>query len=210
MRTLELAGKRFGKLVVIRRNGRNKHGQLMWECACDCGSSTSVVAARLSAGHTRSCGCLWNEEMLRIATTHGQCARGSVTPEYRSWSHIRSRCLNSNVPDYHRYGGRGIKICERWAGENGFENFFEDMGLRPSPIHSIDRFPDKNGNYEPTNCRWATPSQQARNRRSSKITESQAREIKKSKLSSIKLGKIYGVSSTAIRYIKIGRNFKEI
>src|SRR5690606_6056327 len=96
------------------------------------------------------------------------------SPEYRAWQHMRERCSNPRVHNYHRYGGRGIKVCDRWA--NSFENFLADMGPRPSPEHSLDRYPNPDGDYEPGNCRWATPEQQTRNRRTNKILSFKGRE----------------------------------
>lgn len=97
---------------------------------------------------------------------HGGTLGGKPTPEYRIWAAIRARCLNPNMPGYKHYGGRGIKICQQW---NEFENFLADMGPRPSSRHSIDRYPDNNGHYEPGNCRWATQTQQSRNTRANRL-----------------------------------------
>ena len=155
-------GMRFGedsRLEVIREvaplvSGRQK--QRAVECRCDCGDVRVYRLYSLRNGNTRSCGCL-SEESGRHA--HG----GSYLPEYGVWCGLRSRCLNPNDTAWKYYGGRGIKVCDRW--ERSFEAFFADMGKRPSNKHSIDRFPNNNGNYEPGNCRWATAKEQARNTR---------------------------------------------
>jgi hypothetical protein len=98
-------------------------------------------------------------------TRGGRGSRRPHLPEYNSWHGATQRCSNRNNPKYKDYGGRGIKVCERWLGRDGFKNFLTDMGYKPSPQHSLDRFPNKNGNYEPGNCRWATPLQQGNNKR---------------------------------------------
>jgi len=118
----------------------------------------------LRSGHTKSCGCLSGETTAIRNTTHGL----SKNPLYGLWIKVKDRCSNQNCEDYKYYGARGIKVCDRWL--NSFPNFLADMGPRPSRSHSIDRI-NTNGNYEPGNCRWATPLQQNSNRRNSRLFE---------------------------------------
>jgi len=148
---VDLTSQRFGKLVVIERVQNQRH-QPMWKCQCECGSTPIIRGAQLRSGITRSCGCL--------KTKHGM----SKSYLYKCWQQMKQRCTNFNSEDWRDYGGRGITVCERWL--DSFENFYEDMGHRPTSNHSIDRI-DNNGNYEPSNCRWATASQQQFNKRCS-------------------------------------------
>lgn len=150
---IDLTGVRFGRLMVIEKAVLEKPGQAKWVCKCDCGKIISVRSQDLRNTRTQSCGCLRNE----LISKH----KLSRTNEYHIWIGIKARCNQPNSKGYHNYGGRGIKLCERWER---FENFLEDMGPRPSPSHSIDRI-NVNGNYEPSNCRWATTLEQARNKR---------------------------------------------
>lgn len=170
-----LSGQQFHRLTAIEKQPSNRHGQAMWRCACECGTQKIVNATHLKAGSVKSCGCFRDEQIRAVVMTHGDSVRHvKRAPEYLVWTNMKTRCTNSNSRDYHRYGGRGIKICSRWqdgeSGKSGYECFLFDMGRRPSAQHSIDRFPDNNGNYQKDNCRWATKTQQANNRRSNRVS----------------------------------------
>ena len=156
---VDITGARFGTLVVLKRGANQKQGSGRWECACDCGKKCIVRASLLRSGAQSSCGCLARAIDIARKTKHGK----RHTPEYHSWAGMIQRCHNPNSHAYKKYyGSRGISVCSRWR--TSFEQFFEDMGNRPSAEHSLDRI-DVNGNYEPENCRWATASQQSANRR---------------------------------------------
>lgn len=162
-RTNDLTGKTFGRLIVLRRDGY-KGTNLAWKCKCDCGQEKTVRGVSLMNGDTLSCGCLQRDMTSAAATVHGM----SKTPEYMAWRHMQSRCFNPNVWNYSKYGGRGITVSPLWINgdgvQTGFECFIDHIGVRPSSKHSIDRFPNRDGNYEPGNVRWATLKEQSRNR----------------------------------------------
>lgn len=151
---IDLTGKQFGRLTVVRQT--RKH---IWECRCECGAVIERPGPYLRCGDTASCGCLRRELAAAAHTVHGMRADN----RYCIWKKMIQRCTNPNDPDCADYGGRGIRVCHRWA--ISFLDFCEDMGPRPTPKHSIDRI-DTNGDYEPGNCRWATDAQQTRNKRS--------------------------------------------
>lgn len=138
----------------------------MWDCLCDCGNVKIVRSDHLKGGRILSCGCLFVEKMRAIKTTHGKTGSRA----YRIWRNMITRCTNSNIAidDWNRYGGRGIKVCDRW--KNSFEAFLGDMG-EPNQGMSLDRFPDVNGDYEPGNCRWATSKEQCNNKRNNHMVE---------------------------------------
>jgi hypothetical protein len=164
MSQADLTGRRFGNLTAHWPVGF-KAGHVCWLCHCDCGNLHFARASVLIGSRSRSCGCRTREMSSLKNTTHGR----SKTPGYESWKSMFRRCCDPNSKAFGNYGGRGITICERWQGEKGIENFLADMGPRPSPQHSIDRFPNNDGNYEPGNCRWATRKEQVNNRRLKRI-----------------------------------------
>lgn len=147
-------GERNGRLTAEKFIEHDSARQRLWLFRCECGGSVVTRTGSVRSGHTQSCGC----QKIESATSHGM----SRSPEYRAWGAIFQRCVNPKNKSFKNYGARGITICERWRT---FENFLADMGPRPSKDHSIDRYPDNDDGYKPSNCRWATWDEQAANRR---------------------------------------------
>ena len=155
-------GNIYGKVTGVREEGRAKGRKVLWGCRCECGNYTVVEGNRLRSGMTKSCGCLRINTIVAFNKKHGMASNRL----YNIWSHMKSRCLNKNDRAYRRYGGRGITVCEewqqfkpfmKWALENGYNDDLE-----------IDRI-NNNGNYSPENCRFVTPKENSRNRRSNRL-----------------------------------------
>lgn len=152
-------GKKYNSLTVLKINGyyigNDKWRRPKVLCLCDCGKRKTILLKDILSGKTQSCTCLQRENKY---TTH----KMTGTTEYRIYNNMISKCYRKNGKSYKYYGARGIRVCKRWLDK--FENFYLDMGDRPSLKHSLDRI-NNNGNYEPNNCRWATAIQQAANKR---------------------------------------------
>lgn len=173
-RFIDLTGKRFGNLVVEeldRKDVKPGISEFYWKCVCDCGTTKTIPGRALkSENGTRSCGC-----SRRKPLTHGYCTvrKSEEFRVHRVWSQMIQRCRNPNSSSYRYYGGRGINVCERWQGEDGFANFIEDMGPRPEG-RLLER-KDNDGDYTPENCRWATKAEQARNTHQNVVIEYEGR-----------------------------------
>ena len=194
-------GDKYNRLTAIRFDHKRRSYQY-WLFQCDCGNKKVLNVSEVKRGRSKSCGCLVKERL----TTHGM----KYTREYSIWVGMKQRCLNKNSKSYKNYGGRGITVCKRWLK---FENFYKDIGKRPSSKYSLDRI-DNNGNYEPKNCRWATRSEQGLNKNKSVIVN-----INNKKFDGFtEASKYFGVSITTIKrwcdgyidYRRINQNSKGI
>lgn len=169
-----LVGQRFKRLTVLERSPeKTKIGKVQWICQCDCGTKILAYTGALRTGNTKSCGCLRvdvSRERGLLQITHGM----TRTPEYKAWQNLKDRCYNEDADQYPNYGGRGIRVCERWL--ESFENFLSDMGFRPGTGYSIDR-KDNDGHYEPGNCRWTTTDVQSNNRRDNRYYDFRGEQL---------------------------------
>lgn len=162
-----LIGVKFGRLTVLKtwmaQYGKARRAKYL--CRCDCGKEREVWSHCLKSGHTKSCGCLHREGLTKRLTKHGL----SKTPTWAVWFGMLARCQEPNNASFKHYGGRGIKVCDRWSSDiNGFQNFLADMGERPGGDYQLDR-EDNNGGYEPGNCRWVTGKVNCRNKRNNRL-----------------------------------------
>ncbi|MOA07510.1 hypothetical protein D3C78_1272110 [compost metagenome] len=184
-KVIDLTGKRFERWIVLELS-HQKGKMLYWKCRCDCGNERAVFGADLKRGISRSCGCLAYEERKQRMRKHGHFDH----PAYGSWKKMRYRCLDPRDDSFKEYGGRGITICHKWLA---FDGFWEDMGPTWFEGSSIDRI-DTDGNYQPDNCRWATPKQQANNRRTNvMVTLADGR-----RMTITEACEVYGISRRAV------------
>lgn len=170
----DLTGNVYNRLTVLGMSSRRDGNRMKWVCKCECGKVVSVRTSHLLGGKIQSCGCYQKEIAVQraydgdgvVKKTHG-LSRSRIYTIYRA---MIQRCYDSSVTKYFDYGGRGIKVCDRWRGPGGFERWLEDMKDPPSSKHSIDRI-DVNGDYSPENCRWVTAVVQMRNMRTNRYVE---------------------------------------
>lgn len=156
---IDMVGRVFGSLTVLSCAGWDRKGQATWHCRCACGREVTVIGTNLRSAHSKSCGCRRAAVFKAASTVHGHTSHTGKSSTYRSWRSMVQRCIYPKDIGYHRYGGRGITVCEQWRK---FENFLADMGERPKG-KTLDRI-NNDGDYEPGNCRWATPKEQNANR----------------------------------------------
>jgi len=163
MRFKDLTNQRFGRLIALEAFKKPYNNKYHWKCICDCGRNVEVISSNLTKGNSTSCGCYKNEKIGALNMQHGL----SKTRMFKIWVGIRKRCTNPNMKSYERYGGRGIKVCKEW---DSYLRFYDDMINGYSDDLTLERI-DPNGNYEPSNCKWANSIEQARNKTNTRLIE---------------------------------------
>jgi hypothetical protein len=196
----DLTGRRFSRLVAVKFHGNTPSGA-KWECLCDCGNRKIVTRYQLRSGGTKSCGCLNRDKIVQRNFKHGL----TNAPEYPVWANMRQRCVNPKNKAYKYYGGRGIKYCERWES---FSNFLADMGKRPDGL-TLERI-NTNGNYEPSNCKWATWSEQRKSQRkqlSDETVNAIRHEYARGEITQAQLAHKHGTTQTSVWRIVRGVSY---
>jgi hypothetical protein len=194
MKKGNLIGQTFGKLTVISET-ESRGKTRVYVCSCSCGNSTIVQQGNLKNGHTKSCGCF-------LIQSRYDKGNDVYQPEYTNWRKMKERCLNPKSDKYHYYGGRGITVCDRWA--NSFKNFYEDMGQKPSPKHSVERVKGNLG-YSKENCVWATHREQMGNVSTNRWMEHEGRKMIFSDWA-----REFGVHPSSLRDALKNRTFSEV
>jgi len=173
MRKLQIDGKRFGKTTALSPTNKRKGGKVVWLCKCDCGKLHESIGSDLTNGSTKSCGCFKSDFCKLGKIKHGKTG----TKIFNIWQKMRFRCSEkAKGRDKQNYYDKGIRVCQRWQGENGFVNFLKDVGDRPNDLYSLDRIDNKKG-YSPENVRWATAKEQANNRSLKRIENFSNKEL---------------------------------
>jgi len=199
-----LTGHRFNYFTITADYER-RTGGVFWRAICDCGNERWIVANRLITGRRKSCGCMRSALCAERATKHGRGKAGSRSRAYRAWDAMKYRCHTPSSKSYARYGGRGITVCDRWR--NSFEAFLDDMGEPPEGA-TLDRIDNSRG-YNPDNCRWADAKEQARNRRSNRLTADDAMRIRQApnSMRTADIARDIGVSATLVGYARQGKTW---
>jgi len=204
---IDIQYQKFGKLIVLKRS---EVSTKKWLCRCQCGTEKEFYSKNLRSGDSTSCGCEKKKKLTERNLTHGQSKTGKVSAEYQIWSQIKQRCNNPSNKFYCNYGNRGITFCSEW--ESSFEQFYKDMGPQPFKGASIDRI-NNDGNYEPSNCRWASYTVQARNTRSNTLNSNLVKEVKtlyKQGWTTKEISEKFEVPRSTLHNVKIGKTWKDI
>jgi hypothetical protein len=202
MKTVDITGQRFGKLVALKKSEERSKAGAIWDCLCDCGAHCRASSLKMRAGLWVSCGCHRQQATRAALLKHGMANK---TTTYRSWKEMHQRCNNPRSAQYKWYGARGIAVCERWGD---FQKFFEDMGERPAG-HTIDRV-DNDADYSPGNCVWATHKEQTRKQEKNVLTMKSAAQLRADRAAGMtyrQLAAKYGVSLRAAHRCGIGETW---